>query len=131
MYINYVQDRKELGYECLIDIKFSNLCINHSSVIFIKDFSSNTKRKTIRAIIVFSFGVGIPFSYLKPAEAIGTNFAPQQTLVISPSNSQTSIKQSNIEIDSYIESKIKMLLTYHFHLINQTFDTIFGYSSSF
>ena len=80
-----------------------------SSVVFVKNLSSSTKRKTKRVIIVIGLGLVLVFSHVQSAEAIGTNFSPQQTVVnITYQDASRLIKPSNIEIDSDIESKIMM-----------------------
>ena len=57
MYINYVNDRKSLGYKCLLDTQCGNrlVLITDSSVGFVKNVTLNGKRK-IFVIITQTFG---------------------------------------------------------------------------
>jgi hypothetical protein len=78
MYINFVNDRKSLGYECLIDTQCGNrvVLITDSSVVFAKIVILNGKRKSKRIIFVIIAGMIIIFSDVKSAEAIGLNMPP-------------------------------------------------------
>ena len=71
MYINFVNDRKSLGYECLIDTQCGNrlVLITDSSVVFVKNVRLNGKRKIFVIIAV----IIIIFSDVKSADAIGMN----------------------------------------------------------
>ena len=108
MYINFVNDRKSLGYECQIDTQCGNrlVLITDSSVVFVKNVSLNGKRKIIVIIGVMI----IIFSDVKSAEAIGTNLPPQQRVVsIMPDRDASRlIKPSKVKINSDIEPKIMM-----------------------
>ena len=59
MYINYVNDRKSLGYKCLVDTQCGNrlVLITDSSVVFVKNVTLNGKRKIflIIAVMIISF----------------------------------------------------------------------------
>jgi len=74
MYINFLNDRKALGYECLADTLCGSelVLITDSSVIFDKNVTLNGKRK----IFVIIAGMMIIFSDVKSAEAIGLNMPP-------------------------------------------------------
>lgn len=103
MYANYIEDRKSLGYECLIDTQCGNrlVLINDSSVVFVKNVTLDGKRKIFVIIAVMI----IIFSDVKSAEAIGT----QQTVVnITYRDTSRLIKPSKIKINSDIEPKIMM-----------------------
>jgi len=108
MYINFVNDRKSLGYECQIDTQCGNrlVLITDSSVVFVKNVSLNGKRKIIVIIGVMI----IIFSDVKSAEAIGTNLPPQQRVVsIMPDRDASRlIKPSKVKINSDIEPKVMM-----------------------
>lgn len=81
MYLNYLEDRKALGYQCLIDIECGG--------------------KTIRVFNVIILGFLFQFGYIKPAEAMGTNFSPQEMVTkISYRDTSGLIKPSNIRINS-------------------------------
>lgn len=53
MYINYVNDRKSLGYECLVDTQCGNrlVLITDSSVVFVKNVTLNGKSKVKRVLV--------------------------------------------------------------------------------
>ena len=108
MYINFLNDRKALGYECLADTLCGSelVLITDSSVVFVKNVSLNGKRKIIVIIGVMI----IIFSDVKSAEAIGTNLPPQQRVVsIMPDRDASRlIKPSKVKINSDIEPKIMM-----------------------
>jgi hypothetical protein len=108
MYINFVNDRKYLGYECLIDTQCGNglVLITDSIVVFVKNVSLNGKRKIFVIITVMI----IIFSDVKSAEAIGTNLPPQQRVVsIMPDrDANRLIKPSKVKINSEIKPKIMM-----------------------
>jgi hypothetical protein len=94
MYPNYIEDRKSLGYEALIDTSCARqlVLITDSTVLFV-----------IGVIII------IIFSEAESAEAMGTNFLPQQTVVnITDRDASRLIKPSKIKINSDIEPKIMM-----------------------
>uniref|UniRef100_UPI004057B427 hypothetical protein n=1 Tax=Candidatus Electrothrix sp. TaxID=2170559 RepID=UPI004057B427 len=108
MYINFLNDRKSLGYECLIDTQCGNrlVLITDSSVVFVKNVRLNGKRKIFVSIAV----IIIIFSDVKSADAIGTNLLPQQRVVslIPDRDTNRLMKPSKVKINSYIEPKIMM-----------------------
>lgn len=72
MYILFLNDRKSLGYECLIDTQCGDrlVLISDSSVVFVKNVHLNGRRK-----ICVSFAViTIFFSDIKFVDAIATSF---------------------------------------------------------
>ena len=87
MYINYVNDRKSLGYECLVDTQCGNplVSITDSSVVICKNVTLNGKRK----IFVIIVGMIIIFSDVKSADAIGTSPPLQPRVVRIMSNQNT------------------------------------------
>ena len=74
MYPNYIEDRKALGYEALIDTTCdkSLALITDSTVLFVKNVRLNGKRKIIAIIGV----IIIIFSVAESAQAMGTNHLP-------------------------------------------------------
>ena len=62
MYINFVNDRKSLGYSCLIDTQCGNrlVLITDSSVVFVKNLTLKGKRKAKRLFVhgMFLFQLG-------------------------------------------------------------------------
>ena len=102
MYINFVNDRKYLGYKCLIDSQCGNrlVLITDSSVVYVKSIASNGKRKILGIIVV----IVIIFSDVKPAEAVGPSLPPQQDEKLIK-----SIISKADEADWYIPSINKIL----------------------
>ena len=78
MYINFVNDRKELKYKCLMDTQCGNrlVLITDSSVVYVKNASSNGKRKILGIIT----GIIIIFSNFE-IETVGPSMTPQQRIV--------------------------------------------------
>ena len=64
MFIGYLNTRKELGYECLIDTQCGNrlVLITDSSIVFIKNVPLNGKSKAKRLLVygMFLFQLGQP-----------------------------------------------------------------------
>ena len=107
MYINYVNDRKSLGYKCLVDTQCGNrlVSITYPSVVFVKNVTLNGKRK----IFVIIAGMIIIFSNVKSADAIDT--PPLQTRVVcikSNQNTNRLIQPSKVKLD--LEIKPKMIM---------------------
>lgn len=59
LYINYVSDRNELGYKCLLDIECGNglVLITDSTFVFVKDVACTAKGKTKVVILAVAFGL--------------------------------------------------------------------------
>ena len=112
MYINFLNDRKSLGYECLIDIQCGNqlVLITDSSVIFVKHVSLNVKHKSKRIVFVSIVVTTLLFSNVQSAEAIGMNLPPQTSVVrlMGDQNANRLIGPSKLKINSEIEAKIMM-----------------------
>ena len=70
MFIGYLNTRKELGYECLIDTQCGNrLVLNtDSSLVFIKNVTLNGKSKVKRVLVygmvLFQLGQPLVQNYL-------------------------------------------------------------------
>lgn len=113
MYVNYVNDRKELGYGCLKDTLCGNklVLITDSSVVFVKHVSLNVKHKSKRIIFVRIVVITLIFSNVRSAEAIGTNLPPQQIkhrIIVSDQDANKLMKPSKVKFNSDIEPKILM-----------------------
>lgn len=112
MYPNYINDRKSLGYECLMDTQCGNrlVLITDSSVVFVKNVSLNVKHRSNRIIFVSIVVITLLFSDVKSAEAMGTNPRLQQTIVniVPDRDASRLIQPSKIKINSDIEPKIMM-----------------------
>lgn len=108
MYINYVNDRKSLGYKCLVDTQCGNrlVLITYSSVVFVKNVTLNGKRK----IFVIIVGMIIIFSDVKSADAIGTSppLQPRVVCIMSNQNTNRLIQPSKVKLDLEIKPKIIM-----------------------
>jgi hypothetical protein len=115
MYINFVNDRKSLGYECLIDTQCGNrlVLITDSSVVFVKNVTLNGKRKAKRLFVhgMFLFQLGQP---LVPCAAAVILPLPPAIERLSPFEQDRILgnKNSYPQIASIVESKTdKMVLT--------------------
>ena len=108
MYINYVNDRKSLGYECLVDTQCGNrlVLITDSSVVFVKNVTLNGKRK----IFVIIVGMILLFSDVKSADAIGMSppFQPRIVRIMSNQNTNRLIQPSKVKLDLEIKPKMMM-----------------------
>lgn len=108
MYVNYLNDRKQLGYECLKDTLCGNklVLITDSSVVFVKHVKHKTK------IIIYV--IILTFSEVQSAEAIGMNLPPQQIehrihrIIVSDQDANKLMEPSKLKMDSDIEPKIIM-----------------------
>jgi len=108
-YINYVMDRKSLGYECRMhERRYTLLQITDSTFILIKNLPSKMRRKSKKVIAVVCLGVALSFSHVKPVEAIGMSIPPQQTVVMPRQNANRLIEESGININFQPPVKIRM-----------------------
>ena len=109
MYINFVNDRKQLGYECLKDTLCGNklVLITDSSVIFVKHVSLNVKHKSKRIVFVSIVVTTLLFSNVQSAEAIDMNLPPQQ-IDVSDQDANKLMKPSKVKFNWNIEPKIIM-----------------------
>ena len=95
MYINFVEDRKALGYEVLRDTScgMKLVLIIDSTVprlltpskfkrqavyVFVRKLPSKVNRKSKIVIVVIALGVTLLFSNVKPSEAMGLSLSPSQ-----------------------------------------------------
>ena len=72
MYIGYIEDRKCMGYDVVLDTScgIKLVSFTNSALLMIKNFPSKVNGKTKRIIGVVSIAVAINFSNVGPAEAI-------------------------------------------------------------
>ena len=91
MYPNYINDRKSLGYECLMDTQCGNrlVLITDSSVVFVKNVTLNVKTKSKRIVVVSILGGALYFSNVKPSEAIGLSMPPVTVVRVQPNYKDT------------------------------------------
>jgi len=116
MSINFVNDRKSLGYECLIDTQCGNrlVLITDSSVVFVKNVILNGKRKSKRIIFVIIAGMIIIFSDVKSAEAIGLNMPPAPMVRFQQTSYQDRFQLRTLKIIAGPNNRI----TYNTYKLN-------------
>ena len=110
MYVNYVNDRKQLGYKA---VKDTNCCIKlvlitESTVLLIRNLPSKVNHKTKRVILMIALVSRVWFSNLESVKAIGINIPPQQTLIMARQDTNKLIRPSNIDINFQKQPKIIM-----------------------
>ena len=78
MYLNYIKDRKSLGYKCLLDTQCVNGLVlrTDSSFVFIKNVTLNLKTKSKRIVVVISLATVVCFSNVESVSAIGLPMPP-------------------------------------------------------
>lgn len=96
MHINFLNDRRSLGYKCRIDTECSN------RLVIITD-----GKRTISVIIIAGT---IFFNCPKPAGAISTSFTTRQKIVsvIQDRDTYKVIKPNKIKIEPSIKPKVMM-----------------------
>ena len=88
MYPNYVEDRKLLGYEALIDTNCGRqlVLITDSTVLIIKNFPLNLKVKSKRIFIIGVLGGVLWFSDVQSSWAIGLSMPATPVVRFQPSS---------------------------------------------
>ena len=116
MYINFVYDRKSLGYKCLIDTQCGNrlVLITDSSVVLVKNVILNGKRKSKRVIFVIIAGMIIIFSNVKSAEAIGLTMPPPPMVRFQQTSYQERFQLRTLKIIAGPNNRI----TYNTYKLN-------------
>ena len=86
MYVNYVNDRKRLGYKVVKDTNdITKLVLIYDSIVLpIRNISLNLKVKII--VVVISLTMVVWFSNLKPVSAIGLPMPPAPLVRVPPSH---------------------------------------------
>ena len=79
MYINYVNDRKQLGYEV---VKDTNCDIE---LLLIRNLPLNVKRKSKKIIIVSILISTLWFNNVQPSSAIGLSMGSAPVVRVQPS----------------------------------------------
>ena len=115
MYINFVNDRKSLGYSCLIDTQCGNrlVLITDSSVVFVKNLTLKGKRKAKRLFVHGMFLFQLGQQLVRCAAAVMLPVPPAIER-LSPFEQDRILgnKNSYPQIAPIIESKMdKMVLT--------------------
>ena len=108
MYLNWINDRKLLGYTCLVDIKTGKqlVLITDSGVLFVTSIVLKGKH----TIYIASTAI-IILSSVRSAGAIGPHLPPpkQSIVKIMPTqNIHKLVKPSQLRINSNMNSKITM-----------------------
>ena len=114
MYINFLQDRKALGYETCEDIQCGIKLVKISDRVFIAIKTLPCKvgegKQTIKkTFAILAFGVLIFFVDPKPVKAIGTTMIPTQIERLSKANLYREIKPSVIIINVNYEKPPKIV----------------------
>lgn len=91
MYVNFVNDRKKLGYKVLKDTScgIDLVLIPKSTVLLVKNLSSNLNSKSKRVIVVTSLVSVFWFSNLESVQAIGLSVPPTQVVKFEPNYKHT------------------------------------------
>jgi hypothetical protein len=87
VHVNFVNDRKELGYKVVKDKNcgIELVSITKSNVLLIRNISLNLKGKSKRIVVVISLITVIWFSDLKSVEAIGLSMPPTPVVIVQAS----------------------------------------------
>ena len=101
MYVDFVNDRKQLGYECL---KYTNdgiqlVLITDRAVTLIRNLSLNLNGKTTRIVVVFSLATVVWFSNLESVSAIGLPIPSAPVERVQP-NFEDSLKNTDIAFNA-------------------------------
>ena len=122
MYVNYVNDRRQLGYKVVKDTNcgIELVLITESTILLIRNLSLNLKGKSKRIVVVISLATVVWFSNLESVSAIGLPIPPAPVVRLEsswegehPFEVRTSkmITKPNYRID--YKSKIEILLLYY------------------
>ena len=87
MYIGYIEDRKSMGYDVLLDTSCGIKLVSstNSTLLMIMNFPSKVNGKTKRIILVIALVSGVCFSNLESAEAMGLSMPPAPMVRVHPS----------------------------------------------
>ena len=91
MYVNFVNDRKKLGYKVVKDTNdgIKLILITESTVLLVRNLSSNLNSKTKRVIVVITLVSVFWFSNLESAYAIGLSMPPPPVVKVQPNYKDT------------------------------------------
>jgi hypothetical protein len=97
VYVNYVNDRKQLGYKVVKDTNCGTelVLITESTVLLIRNLSLNLKGKNKRIVVVISLATVVWFSNLESVSAIGLPMPPTPVVRVQPSF-EDSLKKPEI-----------------------------------
>ena len=116
MYLNYLPDRKYLGYKCLVDTQCGNqlVLVLDSSFVFVKMVSLSGKQKANRLLVYLLLGYQLGQPLVPYAAAVILPIPPVAIERLSPFEQDRilSNKKYSPQIASIIESKMdNMVLT--------------------
>ena len=109
MYVNYVNDKKQLGYKVVKDTNcgIELVLTTESTVLLIRNLSLNLKGKSKRIVVVISLATVVWFSNLESVSAIGLPMPPTPVVRVQPSYQH----DSKVQIAKLIPRK-KDLIVY-------------------
>ena len=86
MYVNYVNDRKQLGYKVVKDTNcgIELVLITKSTVPLVRNLSLNLNSKTKREIVVITLASVFWFSNLESIQAMGLSVPPTPVVKLEP-----------------------------------------------
>lgn len=104
MYVSYINDRKELGYEVVKDTNYGIELVSttESTVLLIRNLSFNLKGKSKRIVVVISLATVVLFSNLESVSAIGLQMPATPVVRVYPSYK----RQYQIEIAPTVNPRL-------------------------
>lgn len=113
MYINYVNDRKQLGYKVVKDTNdgIKLVLITESSIVLIKNLSLNLKNKSKRIFVVVTLVGALCFSNIQSSKAMGLPMPPSShySLSVHEENSSQIAAESKVPMNVEQEPKIVLI----------------------
>ena len=87
MYIGYIEDRKSMGYDVLLDTSCGIKLVSstNSTLLMIMNFPSKVNGKTKRIILVIALVGGLWLSDVQPSSAMGLSMPPAPMVRVHPS----------------------------------------------
>lgn len=114
MYINYVTDRKQLGYKKVV--KDTNdgiklVLITESSIVLIKNLSLNLKNKSKRIFVVVTLVKALCFSNIQSSKAMDLPmpFSSHYNLSVHEENCNEIDTENKVPMNVEQESKIVLI----------------------
>ena len=126
MYINFIEDRKALGYEVLRDTScgIKLVLIVDSTVPRLlkpskckRQFVSKLNRKSKRVIVVIALGVALWFSNVQPAPAMGLSIPAAPVVIIQPSYRHSSEVKTAPIVRPRLDKIVMMANNHNNHMI--------------
>ena len=115
MYVNFVNDKKQLGYKVVKDTNcgIELVLITKSTVLLIRNLSLNLKGKSKRIVVVISLATVVWFSNLESVSAVGLPMPPTPVVRVQPSyqhDSKVQIAKVIPRKKDLIEKKILLFI---------------------